>query len=69
MEDDDIYDDVTITINDYINNITINDIHYYDYNNVCLNNDIYTYINNMIYDISLTPEQCERIQEYLSAFR
>ena len=70
--DDDMYDDdtdYTITINDHINNITITDIHYYNYNNIVRNYDIYTYINNMIYNISLTHEQYERIQEYLSAFQ
>jgi hypothetical protein len=60
--DDDIVPYNYIQPHDYI-------YHYIVNNNI--NIEIYTYINNLYYNETtrLTTEQCDRIIEYLSAFR
>jgi hypothetical protein len=68
MADDDIYDsdDTYLIIQNY-SDINIPATTYF-YNTP----DIYTYINNMIYRYEiyeLTTAQCDRIMDYLSAFR
>jgi hypothetical protein len=73
MNDDDIYDDFTINTTNYYNDIIPNTIQYntsfYNYINPINTTNIYTYINNMLYEHTLSDEQCERMIEYLSAFR
>ena len=72
MNDDDIYDDFTINTTNYYNDIIPNtqyNTSFYNYINPINTTNIYTYINNMLYEHTLSDEQCERMIEYLSAFR
>lgn len=78
MADDNMYDsddELTINYGDYEINQTIPTIMDYNiqYNviNPHYTTDLYRYINNFIIFNSnmVTNEQCERIQEYLTAFR